>query len=264
MSIEIKIPELPSFSTYSPELVRTLDKIRYEIDKKDEEGKHFEFYWFAREYPRFYRYHINHAEHRLKQIHEKYRKIRDTEMKKMSFKDIPLGEFSLSNHLTHEIYWDFEALLLAVNAALDLLARVVGTAYPSQTPLSFNKLCKKAELRGVVDILRQAKKHWVDRFKDYRDCFVHYTPVDNRVYADILSCNGSLILRCKLPTNPNIRTVEGFRYSKKVEVLKYAISLYRHLSALDKTVGKEIMRLYAQGESPKRTRNLFFVGQREI
>src|SRR5208283_1521102 len=261
MSLEIKIPELPSFSTYSPELVRALDKIRYEIDKKDAEGEHFEFYWFAREYPRFYRYHINHAEHRLKQIHEKYREIRDTEIKKISSEHIGFVEFSLFNHLTQEIYWDFEAFLLAVSAVLDLLARVVGTAYPNQTPLSFNKLCKKAELNGVVDILRQAKKRWVDRFKDYRDCFVHYTPVDNRVYADILSYNGSLILRCKLPTNPNIRTVEGFRYSKKVEVLKYAISLYRHLSALDKAVGKEIMRLYQQGDYPKRTRNLFFIGQ---
>lgn len=264
MNIEIIIPALPSFPTYSPELVRVLDKIRYEIGKKDNYGDLFEFYWFAREYPRFYRYHIEHAEHRLKQIHEKYQKIRDIEVERVGSADAQPFGFSLSNHLTHEIYWDFEAYLVAINAALDLLARVVGTAYPNQTPISFNKLCKKADLKGIVDILRKAKKHWVDRFKDYRDCFTHYTPADNRVFADILSDKGGLILRCKLPTNPNIRAVDGFRYSKKVEVLRYAISLYRHLSALDKAVGKEIMRLYMQSEYPKRTRNLFFIGQREI
>jgi len=259
----IKIPELPPFPKYSPELVRTLDKIRYDIDKKDKEGEHFEFYWFAREYPRFYRYHISHAEHRLNQIHEKYRMIRDEEITKIDTSVFQSPEFSVSNHLTHEIYWDFEAYLLAISAALDLLARVVGTAYPNQTPLSFNKLCKKTELTGVVDILRKAKKRWVNRFKDYRDCFVHYTPADNRVYADVLSDDGELTLRCKLPTNPNIRTVEGFRYSKKIEVLKYAITLYAHMSALDKAVGKEIMQLYKSGLYPMRTRHLFFVGQRD-
>jgi|SRR3989304_5651595 len=258
--MKIKIPDLPSFPKYSPELVRTLDQIRYEINKNDKEGERFEFYWFAREYPRFYRYHINHAEHRLKQIHEKYRKLRDEEI--MESPNYQTAEFSLSNHLTHEIYWEFEAYLLAINAALDILARVVGTAYPSQTPLSFNKLCKKTDLTGIVDILRRAKKRWVDRFKDYRDCFVHYTPADNRVFADVLTDNGDLILRCKLPTNPNIRTVEGFKYSKKVEVLRYAITLYAHMSALDRAVGKEIMRLYKNGEYPKRITNLFFVGQR--
>ncbi|SMN17618.1 hypothetical protein CRYPA_1029 [uncultured Candidatus Thioglobus sp.] len=239
-----------------------LDKIRFEIDKNDDEGELFEFYWFAREYPRFYRYHLDHAEHRLKEIHKKYQYIKNSESGHVKDWNKNRFEVSVSNPITHQIYWDFEAYLMALNAALDLLARVVGVAYSDQTPVSFNKLCAKKSLVGPVDILRVAKNKWVNKFKDYRDCFVHYTPVDNRVFADIIRTENNFLLRCKLPTNPNIRTVKGFRYSKKIEVLKYASTLYRHMSALDKAVAKEIMKLYKAKEFPKRTANLFFIGQR--
>ena len=212
--------------------------------------------------PRFYRYHLDHAEHRLKAIHQKYNSIKDQQARRTSASDKNFFEISVSSPITHQIYWYFEAYLMALNSALALLARVIGVAYPEQTPVSFNKLCSKKGLNGPVELLRTAKKRWVDRFKDYRDCFVHYTPADNRVYADIIRTDNAFLLRCKLPTNPNIRTVEGFRYSKKIEVIKYASALYRHILALDKAVAKEILKLYKAGEFPKRTNNLFFIGQR--
>lgn len=243
-------------------MVKTLDKIRYEIDESDDEGELFEFYWFAREYPRFYRYHIDHAVFRLKSIHEKYSIIRDEISKSAGVNGHSSLGKSISNPITHQIYWDFEAYLMALSAALDLMARVVGISFDDQTPVSFNKLCAKKQLQGPVDTLRKAKERWVNRFKDYRDCFVHYTPTDNRVYADVISHGSEATLRCKLPTNPNIRTVEGFKYSKKVEVLTYGATLYRHFSALDKVVAKDIMKLYKNNEFPKRTKNLFFIGHR--
>jgi hypothetical protein len=151
---------------------------------------------------------------------------------------------------------------MAMNSALELLARIIGTAFDSQTPVSFNKLCKKASLHGTVDILRKAKKRWVDKLKDYRDCFVHYTPVDYLVHASIIEDSGRICLRCKIPINPNIRTSEGFRYSKRTELLKYSTTLYKHLIALDRSIAKEIKQMYKAGQYPKRTSNLFFIGQR--
>jgi hypothetical protein len=242
--------------------VKTLDKIRFEIDKKDKEGELFEFYWFAREYPRFYRYHLDHAQYRLKSIHEKYSVVRGGILKSSKANGYSSLGMSISNPITHQIYWDFEAYLMALSAALDLMARVVGVSFSDQTPVSFNKLCSKKQLAGPVDTLRIAKERWINRFKDYRDCFVHYTPADNRVYSDVIPQGDGGILRCKLPTNPNIRTVEGFKYSKKVEVLTYGATVYRHFSALDKAIAKDIMRLYKDNEFPKRTKNLFFIGQR--
>lgn len=47
-----------------------------------------------------------------------------------------------------------------------------------QTPASFSRFCKTAPagLRG--DLFRLAQATWVNRMKDYRDCFTHYTPTD--------------------------------------------------------------------------------------
>lgn len=255
------MPNLPDFPNFSPALVRTLDKIRYEIDEIDDEGELFEFYWFAREYPRFYRHHLSHAEHRLTSIHEKYIKIKD-KIVNYSKDNEEHAFIGVSNPIVNQIYWDFESYLMALSAALDLMARIIGVAYNEQTPVSFNKICSKKNLTGPVDILRKSKDRWVNRFKDYRDCFAHYTPVDSLLHATVVPFKEDSTLICKLPINPNIRTVEGFRYSRSVEVLKYASTLYRHFSALDKAIAKEIMKLYNDGNFPRRTKNLFYIGQR--
>ncbi len=197
----------------------------------------------------------------MKAIHQKYSLIKTQEADYINTENKSF-HISVSNSVTHQIYWDFEAYLMAMNSALELLARVVGVAYSEQTPVSFNKLCSKNTLDGPVALLRAAKKRWVNKFKDYRDCFVHYVPVDNKVYVEFIQKNSNILLRCKLPTNPNIRTVEGFRYSINTEVYKYASTLYRHMSALDKAVARDIMKLYKAGKFPKRTKNLFFIGQR--
>jgi hypothetical protein len=60
------IPELPPLLPGSPEVVRTFDRIRRMLDDRDEFA---EFCWFAREYPRCYRFHFNGAEFRLTSIH---------------------------------------------------------------------------------------------------------------------------------------------------------------------------------------------------
>jgi hypothetical protein len=79
----LPLPNLPVFPKFSPWLVRILDEIRYELCEIDDE-KFAEFYCFAGDYPRIYRYHLDHAEHRLKQIYQKYHEthiVRTTELK---------------------------------------------------------------------------------------------------------------------------------------------------------------------------------------
>ena len=65
----IQIPKLPKFPHNSPEIVFVLDKIRYKLDADETLG---EFCWFAREYPRINRYHLDHAKLRLCKIHDNY------------------------------------------------------------------------------------------------------------------------------------------------------------------------------------------------
>jgi hypothetical protein len=243
----------------SLEVVRVLDQIRYELPDDEEFG---EFYWFAREYPRCYRHNLNHAEFRLNEIYKRYQTFHALFAKSLIKKGSDFLGMSISDRNAYELYWDFEAYLSAISSALDILARIIGTAYEEQTPVSFNKICAKTNLVGLVDILRRAKSLWVSRMKDYRDCFMHYTPVDTDLAMSLAKYSDGWEVRAKLPVNPNCRDILCFRYSRRVELLRYAVSLYKHVLALDAAVAKEIRRLYRINKFPKRTQNLFFVGRR--
>lgn len=258
---DILIPTIPKFERNSPKVVLTLDKIRYELDKKGEDF--FEFYWFAREFPRFYRYHIDNIEYRLQTIQKLYEHHKTEFLKHNHSKEHgETVEMAISTVLSFRIYWDFEALLGATNSALDILARISGVAYTDQTPVSLNKISKKKELTGIVDLFRNAQTEWINNMKDYRDCFVHYTPVDSRVYVTVYRINKNWKMWCKIPTNPNIRVADDFKFSRRVDLLRYSISVYENLMKLDKQVADKIEELYANGQFPKRTKNLFYVGQR--
>jgi|GEM_PF-2275632 len=256
----LPLPNLPKFSDRSPKIVQVLDKIRFHLHKSDE---YAEFCWFAREYPRCYRYHIDCAEFRLKGIYQKYQTAHIYFSRGLQKTDKDSFEMAYSNQQAYEIYWDFEAFLCAINAALDLLARIVGTAYLEQVPLSFNKLCNKKNLNGPLVILKKAQKMWVSQMKDYRDCFVHYTPVDTLLSISANRYSNGWEVRGRLPINPNVRQILDFRFSRRVELLKYAISVFKHMSALDSAVSKEINKLYRAKQFPKRISNLFFLGKRD-
>ncbi|MFC2071212.1 hypothetical protein ACFLUU_00630 [Chloroflexota bacterium] len=258
----LAIPRLPRFQTSSPAVVLVCDKIRFALKNEI----YSEFGWFIREYPRAYRYHLDCSEYRLRNIHEKYiqahsylsREIRKAE----HANTFSLGVLS-DTEANFAIYWDFDSFLSAINSALEILARIVGLAYKKDISPSFSKLCKRAPNEGLALILKNANKNWVGRMKDYRDCFVHYCPVDTIFVMSAHLYSNGWEIRSKLPTNPGVREMVAFRYSRRVELLKYAISTHRQMQRLDKLVALEIQRLYKVGEFPKRTNNLFFVGSRE-
>ena len=253
------VPSLPPLIDNSPEIVRVLDIIRFKLGDKDAE-KFDEFYWFAREYPRCYRYHLDCADFRLKTIHELYLRAH-TELSKMLSPES--YAVSIGNREVHQIYWDFESLLSEISISLDLLARIVGSAFETHMPVSFNKLCKKQNSNPILEKLQSARKRWVLKLKDYRDCFIHYTPVDTMLSISLVQRWDGFHIRGKLPTNPNIRDIAGFRFSKRVELLKYACTVYKHMKALDRAIAKEIFRAYRRNEYPKKLTNLFFIGRRE-
>lgn len=260
--MKIKISQNPIFKKSSPKIVLTYDKMRFELEKVDAE-KHAEFYWYAREFPRYFRYHFDNIEYRLTKIHtlyslhlEEFNEKYDDENTKNCY------EIRISNPYTFQIYWEFEALLNAISTALDILARISGLEFIEQTPVSLNNLAKKKDLFGVVEILRKAKLDWIDEMKNLRDCFVHYSPVDSRPYITFYRTATMWKVWGKLPTNPNIRVADAFEYSKKLDLLKYSIKLYEKLNLLDNDISTYIESLYKEGHFPKRIENLFFIGRR--
>jgi hypothetical protein len=159
-------------------------------------------------------------------------------------------------------YWDFESLLSALSSALDILARLAGLAYAEQTPLSFSKLCRRGGSFGPVLVLHRAQTSWVRRMKDYRDCFVHYTPVDSMLSIRATEYTNGLEVGGRLPVNPNAREPVYFRYRRRPELLRYTMSLLRQMTALDRALGREILHLYAEGKFPRRKDDLHGVGRR--
>ncbi len=255
------VPALPSTKESSPEIVKVFDKIRFDgrISDSDEYG---EFAWFAREYPRCYRHHLECAQFRLRSMHS-LASILHGQLASNLNSDDAIEGVSIGDVRVKQIYWDFESYLSAINNALDLLARISGTAYQQSMPPSFNKICKNPSDSGPIKILRRAKQKWVNRLKDYRDCFTHYTPVDTILSVGLVQYSDGFHFRAKLPTNPNVRDILGFRFSRRVELLRYACSVWRHLIALDRAVAFDIRREYQAGNYPKKISNLFFVGRRQ-
>ena len=254
------VPPLPKMRQLrSPHVVNVLDRIRFELD---ENGGYEEFCWFAREYPRCYRFHLDGADYRLRSMYRALTKVsHDLAVHVVNASDTTF-EVATGNETVDQLYWDFESFLSGVNVALDLLARVVGPAFPQESPPSFSKLCKKGGTHPLLDEFRRAQKRWGQRLKDYRDCFTHYTPVDTMLCVTLRKYSAGWELRAKLPVNPNVREILGFRYSRKVELMRYAIAVHRHMSAFDKSVAAIIARLYRSGEFPVRRDHLFFVGAR--
>jgi hypothetical protein len=254
----IEIPKIQTIKNDELLIVKKLDGIRFDIEEKGDE--YFEFYWFAREYPRFYKYHIDNIKFRLNTIKNLY-EFHQKEFLKIKKSDA-IYEMSVSVAKSPQIYWEFEAFLNAISAALDVVSRISGLAYAEQTPISLNKITKKKELIGIVDVLRKAKTDWIDEMKDYRDCFVHYTPVDSKVYVTVYKSTKSWKMWCKIPTNPNIRNAEKFKFSKKRDLLSYSNNIFKRIIKLDKQIANTISELYSHQEYPKRIDNLFNIGQR--
>lgn len=259
------VPEPPPFRAFSPEVVRVLDRIRFQLNKVDalnSSYEHAEFTWFAREYPRCHRYHLDCADFRLRTITDLYREIR-AELAPMIERSQSSPWVAVGNEKVQRVYWDFESFLSEINIALDLLARVAGTAYEEEMPANFNRFCKKRGDTGPLGVMKKAQLRWVNKLKDYRDCFVHYTPIDTLLLISLKQYADGFEIRAKLPVNPNVREILGFKFSRRIELLRYAYAVHRNMTALDKAVAKEIARAFARGEYPRRNANLFFKGRRE-
>ena len=151
-----------------------------------------------------------------------------------------------------------------IGIALDLLARIVGTAYRDEMPPSFSRFCRKEILDDkILALFQTAQKRWVNQMKDYRDCFVHYTPVDTMLSIRMVLRKKGWETRCKIPSNPNEREILRFRFPLRVELLRYAMSVRRKMRRLDKDIAAHIEAVYKSGLYPARTRGLFAVGRRE-
>jgi hypothetical protein len=245
------------------EIVTELDTIRRSCEELGDSERFAEFFWFAREYPRCYRYHFDAARHRLECIYANLHSIRKD---LLSHARTSPDAFSvgIGDARVAQIYWDFESFLIECCIALDLLARVVGPAFSNETPPSFSRLCKRSQVsHPLLVTFRQSKAKWIDRLKDYRDCFTHYTPVDTVLNVSLNRYKNGWEQRARIPINPNVREILGFRFNRRVELWRYARVTWLRMTRLDQVAARQLAHLHAAGAFPVRLSGLFFVGRRE-
>ena len=254
------LPRLTPGYERSPEVVRVCDKIRR---RYGDDESYAEFYWFAREYPRCYRFHMDGARFRLESVHALLSGLFAEITQGLTATSSVGTEHACSNWRVNQVYWDFESFLSETSIALDLLARIIGPAFEIESPPSFSRLCKWPVSHPLVDLFRRAQAQWVSRLKDYRDCFTHYTPVDTLLTVNLTRFPDGWQFRAKLPVNPNVRDILGFRYSRRVDLLRYALSVQRRMLALDRAAARLLWGLSSSGRFPLRKDHLFFVGRRE-
>jgi hypothetical protein len=247
----------------SSAVVQLLDRIRFELPENHPDGEMDEIAWFLREYPRVYRYHLECADFRLQIISDLYHDLHHELAEKIEGRGT-LFEVALGDQRVRRIYWDFESFLTEIGIALDLLARIAGTAYRAEMPPSFARICRK-QIPGdeMLALFQTAQKEWVNRMKDYRDCFVHYTPVDTILSIRMVLRKAGWETRCKIPSNPNEREILRFRFPLRVELLRYALLVRRKMKRLDKNIAARIAASYRSGLYPVRLHGLFSVGRRE-
>jgi hypothetical protein len=222
-----------------------------------------ELAWFIREYPRAYRYHLACADFRLETICQLYRELHRELAAKIKV-EFDQFEVAQSDRRVQRIYWDFESFLTETGIALDLLTRIAGTSYKNEIPPNFSRFCRKSDPDdSLLAVFHTAQEKWVKSLKDYRDCFMHYTPVDTMLSIRMVRRKRGWETRCKIPSNPNEREILRFRFPLRAELLRYAFSVRRNMHKLDRDVGAHIERAYKEGCYPQRTRGLFSVGRRE-
>jgi hypothetical protein len=216
----------------------------------------------VREYPRAYRHHIDHAEYRLHAIYTVFEKAHAQFARRLGEENRQdCFEIAVSDQHSKRVYWEFESFLTAMSTSLDLLARICGTAFKQQAPASFKDFCKNAPESALRKILRSAQDRWAQGMKDYRDCFIHYTPADTILSLSLVRYWDGCELRAKLPSNPKAREILRFRWARRNELLRYSLRVWTELMAVDRAVAVTIESAYLAGEYPARTSQLFLIGR---
>ena len=254
---KLDIPLVSAFSKMRPNIFHTEDPRHTE--------ELVEFNWFADQYPSVYAYYKRCAFHRAISIQTAYQDAHAAMVDRISgLKDRPDSVDSLSTKAL-QTYWDFDACLVAVSTALDVLTRVAGTAYEGDKSPTFGKFCKKnKDTLGVAKYIVNAKTSWVDRFKTYRDCLVHFTcSTQYHSFTAELQSVDEYKLRCVLPDNPNQREMLRFTHSNGEDVYVFAANCLNNLHELESKVAEKLLEDYQNEEYPKQTKRLFTLGKRK-
>jgi hypothetical protein len=263
--VDIVIPELPNISTESTTVYQAIFQIGKDplkiVDPKSR--KYGEFIRVVSNYPVYFDHYYSHARYRLSEIHNKYGKMADYYDKR--YKTGHLVKH-VNPEIVYEVYWDFESYLTTMSTSLDILTIMCRPAFKQETPSTFTQFCKWIPKNENPNepylILKSARDEWASKMKAYRVQAVHYTPLNKD--ASLVSLNElgeRFEFLIRLPDPDSIPEKDllkekawYFTYNNNIDLLKYSIDVFNKLTTLEKTIASEFLKLYENGEYPKKER----------
>jgi hypothetical protein len=131
-----------------------------------------------------------------------------------------------------ELYFELDALTAKARRTYDALGHVIWDAYGhprDRCPgnfANFLDVCNR-----VPDVLHsRLSQSWNTfgvKLKDYRDCILHYTPLDTRIGSACmvrLDC-GAWSAKIFIPDNPEARAASKFTFDRRLDALNYGWEL---------------------------------------
>ncbi|MCL4561029.1 MAG: hypothetical protein M1281_10480 [Chloroflexi bacterium] len=142
-------------------------------------------------------------------------------------------------------YYEFDALLAVARRAYDTCRYLLWNAFKpgkdyGTVPRSFERtipLCSNLDPLIRKD-LQSSWDKWGSRLTSYRDCIMHYCPVDFGMSNVFLHQEFPNVwtVRAPIPDNPNARSKDKFTYKDKIDALSFGWNLACEILCVLRTV----------------------------
>ena len=142
-----------------------------------------------------------------------------------------------------EPYFELDALLTGARRAYDASRYLLWSAFGSTkggVPSNFKKtlaVCSKLppELRGILE---ESWCNYGERLTDYRDCIIHYTPIDFGMGSASMNKldSGVWSVMMRIPDNPEAKSKSAFTYAKNLDALTYGWELSNEIVRIATTI----------------------------
>lgn len=136
-----------------------------------------------------------------------------------------------------EPYYEFDALITAARRAYEALRHPLWKAFGNRGPCprSFETVLTSAKILPELQaVLQQSWESYGRKLKDYRDCIVHYVPIDyGTSQIQLFSIPGNIWgLQVPIPDNPDAKSKREFRFNSRLDALTYGWELANEILKL--------------------------------
>ncbi|HOR18516.1 MAG TPA: hypothetical protein PLE10_01630 [Brevefilum sp.] len=138
-----------------------------------------------------------------------------------------------------EPHYEFDALITAARRAYDTTRYILWNVFgpgKGSIPASFPKVISHCT-KIPPSLITRLNNSWEDygrKMTDYRDCIQHYSPLSRGITSINMLRLDEFVwsMSIYIPDNPEVRSLEKFRISKKIDALTYGWELTNEITEI--------------------------------